>query len=41
MECLGYIGFFSGLKTLDIPGMSSPEVVASRRKLGPAKDNMR
>ena len=41
MECLGYIGYFSGLKTYDIPGMSSPEVVASRRKLGPAKDNMR
>ena len=41
LECLGYIGYFSGLKTYDMPGMSSPEVVASRRKLGPAKDNMR
>ena len=41
LECLGYIGYFSGLKTYDIPGMSSPEVVASRRKLGPARDDMR
>ena len=41
MECLGYIGYFSGLKTYDIPGTSSPEVVAARRRLGPAKDNMR
>ncbi len=41
MECLGYIGYFSGLKTYDMPGLSSPEVVATRRKLGPAKDNMR
>jgi hypothetical protein len=27
LECLGYIGFYSELKTLDYPGMSSPEVV--------------
>lgn len=27
MECLGYIGYFSGLRTYDWPGMSSPEVV--------------
>jgi hypothetical protein len=33
MECLGYIGFYSGLKTYDFPGMSSPEIVASRLKL--------
>lgn len=33
MECLGYIGFYSGLKTLDYPGMSSPEVVAARKVL--------
>ncbi|MEY4273952.1 MAG: hypothetical protein RL638_900 [Bacteroidota bacterium] len=33
MECLGYIGFYSGLKTFDFPGMSSPEMVATRKKL--------
>jgi hypothetical protein len=27
MECLGYIGYYSGLRTLDFPGLSSPEVV--------------
>jgi hypothetical protein len=31
LECLGYIGYYSGLKTYDFPGMSSPEVVASRK----------
>lgn len=31
LECLGYIGFYSGLKMLDYPGLSSPEVVAARR----------
>jgi hypothetical protein len=34
LECLGYIGFYSGLRTYDFPGMSSPEMVAARRKLG-------
>jgi hypothetical protein len=34
LECLGYIGYFSQLKMLDYPGLSSPEVVAARRKLG-------
>ncbi len=33
MECLGYIGFYSNLKTYDFPGMSSPEMVATRKKL--------
>jgi hypothetical protein len=33
MECLGYIGFYSELKTYDFPGMSSPEMVATRKKL--------
>ena len=33
MECLGYIGFYSEMKTLDFPGISSPEVVAARRFL--------
>jgi len=36
LEPLGYIGFFSNLKMLDFPGLSSPEVVASR-KLAEAK----
>jgi hypothetical protein len=31
LEPLGYIGFFSGLKMLDYPGLASPEVVAARR----------
>lgn len=35
MECLGYIGFYSGMKTLDYPGLSSGEVIAAR-KLFPA-----
>ncbi len=34
MEPLGYIGYFSGLKTLDFPGMSAPETVAARELLG-------
>lgn len=34
MEPLGYIGFFSGLKTYDWPGMSSREVPATVRLLG-------
>jgi hypothetical protein len=33
LECLGYIGFYSQLKMLDFPGLSSPEVVAARRSL--------
>jgi hypothetical protein len=33
LECLGYIGFYSQLKMLDFPGLSSPEVVAVRRRL--------
>jgi hypothetical protein len=34
LESLGYIGYFSQLKTYDFPGLSSPEVVAARRKVG-------
>lgn len=30
LEPLGYIGYFSGLKMLDFPGLCSPEVVAAR-----------
>jgi len=33
MECLGYIGFYSGLKTYDWPGMSSIEMVKARQHL--------
>lgn len=32
MEPLGYIGYFSRMKTLDFPGLSSPEVVAAVRR---------
>jgi len=34
VECLGYIGYFSELKMLDWPGLSSPEVIAARRQTG-------
>jgi hypothetical protein len=34
MEPLGYIGFFSELKTYDYPGLSSPEVVDAIERLG-------
>lgn len=34
LEPLGYIGFFSGLKMYDCPGLSSLEVVQARRKVG-------
>lgn len=33
LECVGYIGYFSGLKMLDFPGLTSSEVVAARRRL--------
>ena len=33
LECLGYIGFFSQLKMLDFPGLSSKEVIAARKHL--------
>ncbi|MDB6126571.1 MAG: hypothetical protein JWM35_467 [Verrucomicrobia bacterium] len=36
LECLGYIGFYSNLKMYDFPGMSSPEMVAARKKIGVA-----
>jgi len=32
LEPLGYIGFYSNLKMLDYPGLSSPEVVAARQR---------
>jgi hypothetical protein len=34
MEPLGYIGYFSGLKTYDFPGLSSREMVAARKQVG-------
>jgi hypothetical protein len=34
LEPLGYIGYYSQLKMLDYPGLSSPEVVAARRRVG-------
>lgn len=34
LEPLGYIGFYSGLKMLDYPGLSSPEVVEARKLFG-------
>ncbi|WP_414660654.1 hypothetical protein [Horticoccus sp. 23ND18S-11] len=34
LECIGYIGFHSGLKVLDYPGLSAPEVVRARRNIG-------
>jgi hypothetical protein len=34
MEPLGYIGYFSGLKTYDFPGMSSSEMVRARQEVG-------
>ncbi len=39
LECLGYIGYYSQLKMLDVPGLSSPEVVEVRRHLGRTNQN--
>ena len=39
VEPLGYIGYFSGLKMLDYPGLSSKEMVEVRRRLGPEREN--
>lgn len=33
LECVGYIGFNSGLKILDYPGLTAPEVVRKRREI--------
>jgi len=35
VEPVGYIGFFSQLKMYDFPGLSSPEVVAARKRVNP------
>jgi hypothetical protein len=35
LECLGYIGYFSGGRMLDYPGLASPSVVDAVKKVGP------
>ena len=37
LEPLGYIGYYSGLKMLDYPGLASKEMVAARKRFGFAK----
>ena len=37
LEPLGYIGYYSGCRMQDWPGLVSPEVVEARRKIGPDK----
>jgi hypothetical protein len=39
VEPLGYIGYFSGLKMLDYPGLASKEMVEARKRLGPYREN--
>lgn len=39
LEPLGYIGYFSGLKMYDYPGLSSRKMVEVRKRLGPEKEN--
>jgi hypothetical protein len=39
LEPLGYIGYYSGLKMLDYPGLASKEMVEARKRLGPARQN--
>jgi hypothetical protein len=39
LEPLGYIGYFSGLKMLDYPGLASWEMVEVRKRLGPGREN--
>jgi hypothetical protein len=39
LEPLGYIGYYSGLKMLDYPGLASKEMVEARKRLGPAHQN--
>ena len=40
LEPLGYIGYYSGLKMLDFPGLASREMVEARKRLGPGKQNL-
>lgn len=39
LEPLGYIGYYSGLKMLDYPGLASKEMVEARKRLGPGRQN--
>jgi hypothetical protein len=39
LEPLGYIGYYSGLKMLDFPGLASKEMVEVRKRLGPNREN--
>ncbi|HEV2695711.1 MAG TPA: hypothetical protein VG347_22680 [Verrucomicrobiae bacterium] len=39
LEPLGYIGYYSGLKMLDFPGLASREMAAARKRLGLAGQN--
>lgn len=39
LEPLGYVGFFSGLKMLDFPGLASRKMVEIRKQLGPIREN--
>jgi hypothetical protein len=39
LEPLGYIGYFSGLRMVDWPGLVSTEMVAVRKRLGPSKES--
>jgi hypothetical protein len=38
LEPLGYIGYYSGCRIADWPGLVSPAVVEARKKIGPAKN---
>ncbi len=40
LEPLGYIGYYSGLKMFDYPGLASQEMVDARKRLGPFKENL-
>ena len=40
LEPLGYIGYYSGLKMFDYPGLASREVVEARKRLGLSKENL-
>jgi hypothetical protein len=40
LESLGYIGYFSHLKTFDFPGLSSREVVNAMHRVGPDWGNL-
>jgi hypothetical protein len=39
LEPMGYIGYYSGLKMLDYPGLASREMLEARKRLGRARQN--